>query len=333
VMEAVAAANDGHALAYGADRWTATVEVGFRDLFGVDVESFVVWNGTGANVMALATMVRPGDAVVCTDWAHIAVDETGAPERALGAKLLTQPSPGAKLVPAQLEDLAHLQGVQHHAQPGVVSITQSTELGTLYSADEVAALCDTAHRMGMRVHLDGARIANATAALGADVAALRSFTVDAGVDVVSFGGTKAGIMGGEAVVYLDRSLAERAKYVRKQVNQLPSKMRFVSAQLAALLDGGRWIDLAANANAMAQRLYESTRSIPGVQFDAAPVVNSVFPCLPAEVIEPLREWCFFWDWDVHRHQVRWMTAWDTTSDDVDRFAAGVRHLLEGRSPA
>lgn len=327
VIEAVVAANEGHALAYGADPWTATVESGFRELFGTDVESFVVWNGTGANVMALATMVRPGDAVVCTDWAHIAVDETGAPERALGAKLLPQTSPGAKLVPAQLEDLAHLQGVQHHAQPGVVSITQSTELGTLYTADEVAALCDTAHRMGMRVHLDGARIANATAALGGDAAALRSFTVDAGVDVVSFGGTKAGIMGGEAVVYLDRSLAERAKYVRKQVNQLPSKMRFVSAQLAALLSEGRWIALAAHANEMAQRLYESTRSIPGVHYDAPPAVNSVFPCLPVEIIEPLREWCFFWDWDVRRHQVRWMTAWDTSVDDIDRFAAGVRHLL------
>lgn len=328
VVDALVAANDGHALAYGADRWTAAVESRFRDLFGPSVESFVVWNGTGANVMALATMVRPGDAVVCTDWAHIAVDETGAPERALGAKLLPQPSPRAKLVPAQLEALAHLQGVQHHAQPGVVSITQSTELGSLYTADEVADLCDVAHRMGMRVHLDGARIANATAALGGDVRTLRSFTVDAGVDVVSFGGTKAGIMGGEAVVYLDPTLAERAKYVRKQVNQLPSKMRFVSAQLDALLDGGRWIELASNANAMARRLYEATRSIPGVEFDEAPEVNSVFPCLPPEVIEPLREWCFFWDWDVTRNQVRWMTAWDTTADDVDRFAAGVRHLLD-----
>lgn len=331
VIEAVVAANEGHALAYGADRWTADVAAGFRDLFGSSVESFVVWNGTGANVMALATMVRPGDAVVCTDWAHIAVDETGAPERALGAKILTLPSPAAKLVPQQLEDLDHLRGVQHHAQPGVVSITQSTELGTLYSADEIAALCDTAHRMGMRVHLDGARIANATAALGADAAALRSFTVEAGVDVVSFGGTKAGIMGGEAVVYLDPALAERAKYVRKQVNQLPSKMRFVSAQLAALLDGGRWIALAAHANSMAQRLHEATRSIPGVTYDAAPVVNSVFPCLPAEAIDPLREWCFFWDWDVRRHQVRWMTSWDTTAEDIDRFAAGVRHLLTGSS--
>lgn len=329
VIDAVIAANAGHQLAYGADEWTHRLEGQVRELFGTDVDSFVVWNGTGANVMALATMVRPGDAVVCSDWAHIAVDETGAPERVVGAKLLPQVSPGAKLVPEQLEALEHLRGVQHHAQPGVVSITQSTELGTLYTSDEVRALCDTAHRMGMRVHLDGARIANATAALGGDVAALRSFTVDAGVDVVSFGGTKAGIMGGEIVVYLDRSLAERAMYVRKQVNQLPSKMRFVSAQLSALLAEGRWVALADHANRMATRLYEATRTIPGVGFDAPPAVNSVFPLLPRWAIEPLREWCFFWDWDVSRGQVRWMTAWDTTPDDVDRFAAGVRHVLAG----
>ncbi|MFM8311490.1 MAG: threonine aldolase family protein [Ilumatobacteraceae bacterium] len=327
VIEAVLEANAGHALAYGADRWTAALEERMRDLFGSASSSFVVWNGTGANVMALATMVRPGDAVVCTDWAHINVDETGAPERVIGAKLLPQQSARAKLVPAQLEELAHLQGVQHHAQPGVVSLTQSTELGTVYSADEIAALCETAHRMGMYVHLDGARLANAAAALGGTHAALRSFTVDAGVDVVSFGGTKAGILGGEAVVYLRPQLAERAAYVRKQVNQLPSKMRFVSAQLVALLDDDRWMRLAAGANAMARRLYDATHDIPGVHFDEAPEVNSVFPCLPAEAIEPLRQWCFFWDWDVRRHQVRWMTAWDTTADDVDRFAAGVRHLL------
>ncbi|MFM7045229.1 MAG: threonine aldolase family protein, partial [Ilumatobacteraceae bacterium] len=313
VIEAVLEANAGHALAYGADRWTAALEERMRDLFGSASSSFVVWNGTGANVMALATMVRPGDAVVCTDWAHINVDETGAPERVIGAKLLPQQSARAKLVPAQLEELAHLQGVQHHAQPGVVSLTQSTELGTVYSADEIAALCDTAHRMGMYVHLDGARLANAAAALGGTHAALRSFTVDAGVDVVSFGGTKAGILGGEAVVYLRPQLAERAAYVRKQVNQLPSKMRFVSAQLVALLDDDRWMRLAAGANAMARRLYDATHDIPGVHFDEAPEVNSVFPCLPAEAIEPLRQWCFFWDWDVRRHQVRWMTAWDTTA--------------------
>lgn len=327
VVQAVLAANEGHALAYGSDRWTDEALGRFRDLFGPSSETFLVWNGTGANVMALATMAHPADCVVCTEWAHIAVDEAGAPERALGAKLLTLASPTAKLVPAQLESLAHLQGQQHHAQPGVVSITQSTELGTLYTSDEVAALCETAHRMGMVVHLDGARIANATAALGGTIAAMRSFTVDAGVDVVSFGGTKAGLLGGEAVVYLNPELARRAKYVRKMVNQLPSKMRFVAAQFNALLDGERWIEGARHANEMATRLYAATREIDGVEFDHAPQVNSLFPTLPAEAIGPLSEWCFFWDWDVSRNQVRWMTAWDTTQDDVDRFVAGVRHLL------
>ena len=327
VLEALIAANEGHALAYGSDRWTDEAHARFRDLFGPTAESFLVWNGTGANVMALATMLHPAECVVCTDWAHIAVDEAGAPERALGAKLLALPSPGAKLVPEQLTALAHLQGVQHHAQPGVVSITQSTELGTLYTADEVAALCDTAHRMGMLVHLDGARIANATAALGGTHEALRSFTVDAGVDVVSFGGTKAGLMGGEAVVYLNPELAKRAKYIRKMVNQLPSKMRFVAAQFNALLHDDLWIRGAQQANEAATYLYEQTRTIPGVSFDHAPQVNSLFPVLPVDAIAPLCDWCFFWDWDVSRHQVRWMTAWDTTTDDVDRFVAGVRHLL------
>lgn len=327
VLEALIAANEGHALAYGSDRWTDEAHARFRDLFGPTAESFLVWNGTGANVMALATMLHPAECVVCTDWAHIAVDEAGAPERALGAKLLALPSPGAKLVPEQLTALAHLQGVQHHAQPGVVSITQSTELGTLYTADEVAALCDTAHRMGMLVHLDGARIANATAALGGTHDALRSFTVDAGVDVVSFGGTKAGLMGGEAVVYLNPELAKRAKYIRKMVNQLPSKMRFVAAQFNALLHDDLWIRGAQQANEAATYLYEQTRTIPGVSFDHAPQVNSLFPVLPVDAIAPLCDWCFFWDWDVSRHQVRWMTAWDTTTDDVDRFVAGVRHLL------
>jgi threonine aldolase len=328
VLQAVVDANDGHALAYGSDAWTEEATGRLRDLFGSDAAAFLVWNGTGANVMALATMVRPADCVVCSEWAHIAVDEAGAPERALGAKLLALPSSTAKLMPEQLRSLAHLQGVQHHAQPGVVSITQSTELGTLYTADEVAALCDTAHSMGMLVHLDGARISNATAALGGTTAALRSFTVDAGVDVVSFGGTKAGLLGGEAVVYLDPALAQRAMYVRKQVNQLPSKMRFVAAQFNALLTDDLWIRGAEHANRMATRLYEETRHLPGVQYDTPPAVNSLFPCLPAEVIEPLRDWCFFWDWDVSRRQVRWMTAWDTSDEDVDRFVAGARHILQ-----
>jgi threonine aldolase len=327
VMEALVAANTGHALAYGSDRWTAEAEARFRDLFGPTSETFLVWNGTGANVMSLATMVQPADCVVCSEWAHIAVDEAGAPERALGAKLLTLPAADAKLHPEQLESLAHLQGVQHHAQPGVVSITQSTEMGTLYTSAEIAALSETAHRMGMLVHMDGARLANATAALGGSVATLRSFTVDAGVDVLSFGGTKAGLAFGEAVVYLDPTLAKRAKYVRKQVNQLSSKMRFVAAQFNALLHDDLWIRSAEHANAMSRRLYQLTAPISGIDLSTAPAVNSLFPRLPAEVIEPLREWCFFWDWDVLTSQVRWMTSWDTTVADIEEFAAGVRHLL------
>lgn len=327
VLEALLAANEGHALAYGADRWTSEAEDRFRDLFGTQTSSLLVWNGTGANVLALATMIRPADCVVCSSWAHIAVDETGAPERALGAKLLTLASADGKLVPEQVDDVAHWIGDVHHAQPGVLSITQSTELGTLYTADEIAALCDAAHRLGMLVHLDGARIANATAALGGTRAALRSFTVDAGVDVVSFGMTKAGAAFGEAVVFLRPDLASRAGFIRKQVTQLPSKMRFVAAQATALLHDDLWIRLAEHANTMARRLHAATAAIPGVSFDAPPQVNSVFPLLPAEVIEPLRQWCFFWPWDTARHQVRWMTAWDTSDVDVDRFAAGVTSVM------
>lgn len=327
VMAALVAANQGDAPAYGADPWTARVHERFRDLFGATTESFLVWSGTGANVLALATMLGPAQAVVCTEWAHIAVDETGAPERVLGAKLIDLPSRDGKLRPEQLDGLSHLIGAVHHAQPGVVSLTQPTELGTLYSPDEVAALCDAAHRLGMTVHMDGARIANATAALGADLTALRSFTVDAGVDVLSFGGTKGGLMHGEAVVYLDPALARAAPFVRKQVTQLPSKMRYVSAQFEALLDDDLWIQLGRHANAMATELYRRTAGIPGVELDRAPEVNSLFPVLPADVIHRLQEWSFFWDWDVHAHQVRWMTSWHTTLDDVERFAAGVATAL------
>jgi threonine aldolase len=327
VIEAIVAANSGHALAYGDDRWTAQAEATFRDMFGPTSQAFLVWNGTGANVMALATMVQPADFILCSEWAHIAVDETGAPERALGTKLVPVPAVDAKLRPEQIDALGRFQGDMHHAQPGIVSITQSTELGTVYTADEVAALCESAHRLGMLVHMDGARLANATAALGGTVAAMRSFTVDAGVDVLSFGGTKAGLAGGEAVIFLDPRLAKRAIYVRKAVNQLPSKMRFVAAQFNALLEGDLWIRLAEQANAMSRHLYDLTSQIPSVAHGDPPAVNSVFPSLPADVIKPLQDWCFFWDWNVDRAQVRWMTAWDITTADVERFAAGVRHIL------
>ena len=331
VIDALERVNAGHALAYGDDAATRECEARFRDLFGAPVDVRLTYNGTGANILAIATMLGslpgPHHAVVCTDWAHINVDETGAPERVLGTKLIDLPSPSAKLVPEQLAELAHLQGVQHHAQPGVVSLTQATELGTLYSAAEVAALCDQAHRMGMLVHLDGARIANATAALGGTPEALRSFTIDAGVDALSFGGTKNGLVGAEAVIFLNPAVGVGSAFVRKQVTQLSSKMRFLAAQFNAVLDDGLWLDLASHANAMAAELFARTSGIDGVRFDVAPAVNSVFPSLPRAAIEPLREWCFFWDWDETRDQVRWMTAWDTSLDDIERFTAGVRATL------
>ena len=215
VLEAMHQANSGHALAYGNDRYTQDAEAAFSELFGKDVVTRFAFGGTGANVMALANMLQPAEAVVCSSWAHISVDEAGAPERFLGAKLIDLPSPDAKLRPSDLHSLEHLFGSEHHVQPRVVSITQATELGTLYTAKEVKDLCDAAHAMNMLVHMDGARICNATAALGATRQALRSFTIDAGVDVLTFGGTKTGAMFGEAVIFFNTDIAKRSLYLRK----------------------------------------------------------------------------------------------------------------------
>lgn len=328
VLEAIARANHGHALPYGEDPWTAQCEARFRELFAADVATLLTFNGTGANVLALASLLGPAEAVICTEWAHVTTDETGAPERILGAKLLDLPAPDAKLTPELIRSQAHLLGSPHHVQPRVVSITQSTELGTVYTVDEVAAICDAAHALGMTVHMDGARLANAVAALGGGIDTLRALTVGAGVDVVTFGGTKNGLLGGEAVVYLRPELAHRAHFLRKQVTQLASKMRFVAAQFLALLDGDLWLRLAEHANAMARMLHDAVGGAPGVVVERPPTVNSLFPILPADLIAPLQAWSFFWDWDVARHQVRWMTAWDTTPDDVAAFAAGVRAACE-----
>jgi len=325
ILEALHTANHGHAVAYGDDPLTREAEDAFANLFGCPTRTFMTWNGTGANVLALATAMRPAGAVVCSDVAHINVDETGAPERILGSKLMDLPTTNGRLVPDQVRELAHTIGVVHHVQPCVLSLTQSTEWGTLYSPAEVAALCDTAHELGMTVHLDGARIANATVAWGGTREALRSFTVDAGVDIVSFGGTKNGMMYGEAVVYLNTALAESAPFVRKQITQLPSKVRYISAQFLAFLRNDLWLDNARWANDMAMVLYDEVRNIPAIEV-APPVVNSLFPALPRPLARALQEWSFFYDWDLSRQQVRWMTSWDTTKADIDAFVAGLGHF-------
>ncbi len=329
VLEALVAANADHVLAYGNDPFTRRAEHAFNDVFGRDVRTLFVYGGTGANVLALASVLQPAECVVCTNWSHINVDETGAPEKILGAKLLDLACPDAKLTPDQIRSVAHARGNPHHAQPAVVSLTQPTELGTLYTPAEVRAICDTAHELGMLVHMDAARIGNATAALGASRSALRAFTVDAGVDVLSFGGTKAGIVFGEAVVWFDPRRATRAEYLRKNVTQLHSKMRFISAQYEALLADDLFIELGRRANAAAMGLYEATKHHAVLGLTTPPAVNSLFPTLPDPAKSRLQEWSFFWDWDVAARQVRWMTAWDVTQDDVAQFAAGVNAVLNG----
>jgi len=327
VIAAMVRANEGHALAYGQDNYTREAKQLFSKLFDADVRTEFVFGGTGANVLALACMLRPAEAVVCSSWAHIASDETGAPERILGAKLIDLPSSDGKLRPEDLQSVAYMLGNLHHAQPAVVSITQATELGTLYSAVEVRELCDTAHEMGMLVHMDGARLANASAALGATPEALRSFTIDAGVDVLSFGGTKAGIIFGEAVVFLNPNLGERVEFIRKQVTQLHSKMRFISAQYIELLRDGLFFRLGTQANAMSMALYERTKHHQSLGLVTPPAVNSLYPRILEPARRALQDWSFFWDWDTAADQVRWMTAWDTTLADVDAFAKGIESVL------
>jgi threonine aldolase len=325
-LEAISAANVGHAPAYGTDPLTRRAENLLSDLFATEVDVLFTFNGTGANVVALGMILRPGDSVVCTNWSHINVDETGAPERILGAKLQDVVRDDAKLRPEDVHTAALALGNVHHVQPRVVSLTQSTELGTLYSVEEIRLVCEAAHSRGLLVHLDGARIANAVAALGGGVDTLRAMTFDAGVDVVSFGGTKNAMMGAEAVVIRSELAAGRGGLVRKSTTQLPSKQRYVAAQFVEALTDGLWLETAAHANAMARLLHDSLADVGSLRL-SPPAVNSLFPVLPPTAKTTLQEWCFFWDWDPTASQVRWMTSWDTTEEDIARFAAGVRHVL------
>lgn len=326
-IEAIARANGGHAMAYGGDPLSQQATSLFAELCDADVDVLFTFNGTGSNVVALASLLKPADSIICTNWAHINVDETGAPEKFLGAKLQDIEVADGKLKPEHITALAGALGNVHHVQPGVVSMTQATELGGLYSIEEIRVLCDTAHSFGMRVHLDGARISNAVAALGGDADTFRAMTFGAGVDAVSFGGTKNGMLGAEAVLLRRGVASERSAYIRKQATQLPSKQRYVAAQFIEALSDGLWLETAGQANAMAQRLYSAVADIDGLAIES-PAVNSMYPLLPRDVKKALQDWSFFWDWDESRSQVRWMTSWDTTNADVDAFAAGVRAAFQ-----
>jgi threonine aldolase len=324
VIEAIASANGGHAPAYGADDWTDRVRQRFREHFGDDARAYLVFNGTGANVVALRALTRPWDAVVCSETAHLNVDECGAPEQVAGLKLLTVATPDGKLTPDIVATRLQRFGDEHAVQPRAVSITQSSELGTVYSIDETRALADQAHEHGMLLHVDGARLANAAAAL--DVP-LRALTTDAGVDAVSFGGTKNGLVLGEAVVLLRPELGEGIDYLRKQSMQLASKMRFLAAQFDALLAEDRWLTAAQHANAMARRLAGAVGGVPGVRVTQRVDANGVFAVLPPAATEELQRRWRFYVWNESTGEVRWMCSWDTTPADVDAFAADVRSTV------
>ncbi|MEV4615301.1 low specificity L-threonine aldolase [Kitasatospora sp. NPDC049258] len=320
ILAAFAVANGGHQIAYGEDQYTEHLQQVFRRHFGDRAEAFPVFNGTGANVVALQALLPRWGAVVAAESAHINVDECGAPEKIAGIKVLTVPTPDGKLTPELIDLQAWGWGDEHRAQPLAVSLAQSTELGTVYTAEEIKAICDHAHERGMLVHLDGSRLANAAASQGLP---LRAFTTDAGVDVLSYGGTKNGLLFGEAVVVLNPERVRDLKFLRKMSMQLASKMRFVSVQFEALLAGDLWLRNAGHANAMARRLEQAVREIDGVTVVRPVESNAVFAILPREVSERLQKRYRFYFWDEHTGEVRWMTAFDTTEADIDAFVAAL----------
>lgn len=330
VLAAIVEANDGHQSAYGDDVYTARLSEVLHGHFGAQAQSFPTFNGTGANVVSLAAMLPRWGAVICAATAHINVDEGGAPERMGSLKLLSIPTPDGKLTPELVDREAWGWGNEHRAQPLVVSITQTTELGTAYTVAEITALAQHAHERGMTLHLDGARLSNAAAHLDLP---LRAFTTDAGVDVVSLGGTKNGILAGEVVVVLNPDAAAGLPYVRKLSMQLASKMRFASAQLNALYDGDLWLRNARQANAMAQLLREGLEAgiadgvLPGLRLTQPTESNAVFAVLPREAAERIRARHRFYDWDEAAGEVRWMCSFDTTEAHVQDFLGTIKAEL------
>jgi threonine aldolase len=320
-MEAIGKANAGHAFGYGHDRWTERTEALLQEHFGTGSRPFLVWGGTAANVLSLRACCRPWEAAICTATAHLNVDEAGAPEGIAGVKLLATEGEQGKLDPELIDGLIVRQGDEHAVQPRIVSISQSTELGTVYETHEVAAIAETAHRRGLLLHMDGARLGNAAAALEETLAGASTAL---GVDVLSFGGTKNGALGAEAVVFLNAELAHGFQYLRKQSLQLASKMRFLAAQFEDLLADDLWRSLADHSNQMAARLAALIRDVPGLTITRPVQANAVFATLPEDAVAVLQRQFDFYIWDQRLSEVRFMCSWDTTVEDVERLAGAVR---------
>jgi threonine aldolase len=326
ILEAIARANQGHVRAYGDDEYTRSAVGKFEERFGTGIDVFFTFNGTGANVLGLQALNRPYHAVLCSDYAHIYTDECGAPEKHTGCKLISLPHQAGKITLDAVRHAYHGIGDQHHVQARVISITQATEMGTVYQPEEILALGRFAHEHEMFLHMDGARIANAAVSLGQT---LRQATRDLGVDVLSFGGTKNGIMGGEAVVFFNREFSSDFLYLRKQGMQLASKMRFIAVQFEALLDNDLWRRSAEHSNRMARVLEAELRRIPQVKIAWKVEANGVFAQIPRHAIPKIMEQYFFYPWIEEECIVRWMCSFDTTEEDVKEFVKFVAEAVKG----
>ncbi len=324
ILKALTEINEGHTIAYGDDKYTSLAIGKLKELLGSNCSVFFVFNGTAANVLGIGALTQSFNSVICAETAHINVDECGAPEKFTGCKLLSLPTSNGKLTIEGIKKHMHGFGFEHHSQPKVISISQTTEMGTVYTPSEVREIADYAHGFGMKLHMDGARISNAAASLNLE---FREFTAEAGVDVLSFGGTKNGMMYGEAVVFFDTEMAEVFKYSRKQGMQLASKMRFISAQFNAFLENELWKSNALHANHMAKLLYEKVKNINEIKVTQDVQANGVFVILPERIVEELQKEYFFYPWDESRSEYRWMTSFDTTEEDINGFVGRLQELL------
>jgi threonine aldolase len=326
ILAAIARANQGHVVAYGADPYTQSAIGKFEEHFGPDISVFFTFNGTGANVLGLQSLTRSFQSVLCSDYAHIYTDECGAPEKHTGCKLIPLPQQDGRITLDSVRHAYHGIGDEHHSQPRVISITQSTEMGTVYRPEEIRALSQFAHQHDMFLHMDGARISNAAASVGQT---LRQATRDLGVDVLSFGGTKNGILGGEAVVFFHARLSQDFLYLRKQSMQLASKMRFIAAQFEALLSDDLWHRSAEHANRMARLLEKEVSRIPEVRVVWKVEANGVFAQIPHHAIEKIKQHYFFYVWMEEESIVRWMCSFDTTEEDIRKFVEVVAQAVKG----
>src|ERR1700680_4639302 len=324
VLAAIAEANVGHTVGYGDDAFTASAIRKFKQHFGAGIEVFFVFNGTAANCLSLKALTESYHAVICGEAAHINVDECGAPETFTGCKLIPIPTSDGKLTVDAVSHVYHGIGDQHHVQPRVISITQATEVGTVYKPREIEALAQFAHDRNMFLHMDGARMANAAVSLGLS---LRQAPRDLGVDVLSFGGTKNGLMGADAVIFFDKKLSRNFLYLRKQGMQLASKMRFIAVQFEVLLSNELWLKSARHANQMARMLKRELRKIPRVKVLYPVEANGVFAQVPRAAIAKLKKQYFFYVWDEKQSIVRWMCSFDTTEEDVREFARFVKVII------